>query len=156
MTPGIEVLRDQNVAHQVHEYEHDPRSTQYGIEAAEKLNVSPERVFKTLVLQLSTGKLGVAVIPVSAQLNMKLAAKALQEKKCTMADPTVVERATGCVPGGVSPLGQKRQLKTIIDETAIEHGSILVSAGRRGLEIEIKPTDLAKLLNAEFTTIINR
>lgn len=153
MTPGIEVARKAGIAHQVHEYAHDPTSESYGLEAAEKLGVAPERVFKTLVVRLANGELAVAVLPVSAKLSMKLMAKAAGAKKAAMADQADVERATGYVLGGVSPLGQKRRLQTIIDASAEALPGMYISAGRRGLEIELAPEDLARLTGGSFAVI---
>lgn len=153
MTPAINLAKKHNIAHRVHEYAHDPSSESYGLEAAEKLGVSSDRVFKTLVAELDNRSLAVGVVPVSAMLNMKLFAKAAGAKKATMANPADVERSTGYVLGGVSPLGQKKRLKTVIDSSAQQYDTIYVSAGRRGLEIELSPTDLQKLLNGLFDKI---
>ena len=153
MTPAINLARKQNIKHQVHEYLHDPASESYGLEAAQKLGVGPERVFKTLVVQLESKTLVVAIIPVAEKLSMKLVAKAACAKKATMADRTDVERSTGYVLGGVSPLGQKKRLMTIIDESAQNKETIFVSAGRRGLEIELNPLDLAMVCSGKFAMI---
>lgn len=153
MTPALNLAKKHNIAYRVHEYLHDPASESYGLEAAEKLGVSAERVFKTLVAELDHQSLAVGVVPVSAQLNMKLFAKATGVKKAVMAKPADVERSTGYVLGGVSPLGQKKRLKTVIDSSAQQHQTIYVSAGRRGLEIELSPTDLQKLVNGQFDKI---
>ncbi|MCB1649093.1 MAG: Cys-tRNA(Pro) deacylase [Pseudomonadales bacterium] len=153
MTPAINLARKAKIPHDVHEYVHDPSSESYGLEAAEKLGVSPDRVFKTLVVSLDGRELAVGVLPVSALLSMKLIAKAAGAKKAAMAAPVEVERATGYVLGGVSPLGQKKRLKTIIDASARSFPTIYVSAGRRGLEIELKPEDLANLLSGSFAEL---
>lgn len=153
MTPGINVAKKNKVQHQVHEYTHDPSADSYGLEAAEKLGVSPERVFKTLVVNLDGKELAVGVVPVSSMLSLKLIAKSLGAKKATMADKADVERNTGYVLGGVSPLGQKKRLKTIIDASATLHPTVYVSAGKRGLEIELAPEDLRKLVNGTFAEI---
>ncbi|AEG01594.1 Cys-tRNA(Pro) deacylase [Methylomonas methanica] len=153
MTPAINLAKKHHIAHRVHEYAHDPSSESYGLEAAEKLGVSADRVFKTLVAELDNRSLAVGVVPVSAMLNMKLFAKAAGAKKATMANPADVERSTGYVLGGVSPLGQKKRLKTVIDSSAQQYDTIYVSAGRRGLEIELSPMDLQKLLNGLFDKI---
>ncbi|NIB44140.1 Cys-tRNA(Pro) deacylase [Pseudomaricurvus alkylphenolicus] len=153
MTPGINAAKKAKVAHKVHEYAHDPSSAAYGLEAAEKLGVSESRVFKTLVVKLDNKELVVGVVPVSSMLSMKLIAKAAGGKKAIMADKTDVERSTGYVLGGVSPLGQKKRLKTIIDSSAESHPTVYVSAGRRGLEIELDPNDLAMLVNGVFSDI---
>jgi Cys-tRNA(Pro)/Cys-tRNA(Cys) deacylase len=148
MTPGINVLKKYKISYKVHEYSHDELSESYGLEASEKLRVPQGRVFKTLVVCLDSKELAVGIIPVSSMLSMKLIAKAAGAKKATMADKTDVERSTGYVLGGVSPLGQKRLLKTIIDSAATNYQTVYVSAGRRGLEIELGPIDLATLTNA--------
>lgn len=153
MTPGINVAKKAKIAHKVHEYAHDSSSESYGLEAAEKLGVPEARVFKTLVVSLDKKELAIGVIPVSSMLSMKLLAKAAGAKKATMAARSDVERSTGYVLGGVSPLGQKKRLKTIIDSSAKNHTTIYVSAGRRGLEIELSPNDLEKLVNGIFSEI---
>ncbi|MFD1216304.1 Cys-tRNA(Pro) deacylase [Microbulbifer celer] len=154
MTPAINTARKAKVPYTVHEYVHDAASESYGLEAAEKLSVAPERVFKTLVVKLDGRELGVAVLPVSAMLSMKQIARAAGAKKAIMADKTEVERTTGYVLGGVSPLGQKKRLKTFIDQTATGFTSIYISAGRRGLEIELPPEQLAELTGATFTALV--
>ena len=153
MTPGINVAKKNNIAHTVHEYSHDSLSESYGSEAAEKLGVPEIRVFKTLVVSLDNKELAVGVVPVSSKLSMKLIAKAVGAKKAAMATKTDVKRSTGYVIGGVSPLGQKKRLKTIIDSSANNFSTVYVSAGRRGLEIELSPEDLRKLVNGTFAEI---
>lgn len=153
MTPGINVAKKARVPHRIHEYEHDPASESYGTEAAEKTGADPARVFKTLVASVDNRELVVGVLPVTAMLSMKLIARAAGGKKATMADKQAVQRATGYVLGGVSPLGQKRRLKTFIDQSARNFETIYVSAGRRGLEIELAPEDLAMLTDANFTPL---
>jgi Cys-tRNA(Pro)/Cys-tRNA(Cys) deacylase len=153
MTPGINLAKKQKIAHTVHEYTHDPDSESYGQEAADKLGVPASRVFKTLVVSLDNKTLAVAVLPVSGMLSMKQVARAAGAKKATMAAPADVERATGYVLGGVSPLGQKKRLKTIIDVSAADYDTVYISAGRRGLEIELGPDDLKKLTNAVLAEI---
>ena len=153
MTPGINVARKNKIAHKVHEYDHDSSSESYGLEAAEKLGVPVARVFKTLVVSLDNKELAVGVIPVSSMLSMKLMAKAAGAKKASMAAQSEVERSTGYVLGGVSPLGQKKRLRTIIDSSARSHPTVYVSAGRRGLEIELSPDDLESLVNGVLAEI---
>lgn len=153
MTPGINVAKRARIAHTVHQYHHDASHESYGLEAAEKMGVAPERVFKTLVASLDGRELVVAVIPVALKLSLKHLAKAAQGKKAAMANPDDVERATGYVLGGVSPLGQKKRLRTFIDKAAQQYATIYVSAGRRGLEIELAPDDLATLVQGGFTTL---
>ena len=153
MTPGINVAKKAKIAYTIHEYFHDPASESYGLEAAEKMGVPAERVFKTLVVSLDNKDLAVAVVPVSSMLSMKLIAKAAGSKKAVMAAASDVERSTGYVLGGVSPLGQKKRLKTVIDASAESFPTIFVSAGRRGLEIELNPHDLRNLTNGTFVAI---
>ncbi|MBZ2169620.1 Cys-tRNA(Pro) deacylase [Marinobacter sp. F4216] len=153
MTPGINALKKAGVAFRVHEYEHDPDSQSYGLEAAQKMDVEPARVFKTLVVLVDGKSMTVGIVPVQTQLSLKRIAKATSGKKATMADPKAVERSTGYILGGVSPLGQKRPLKTFIDQSAESFETIFVSAGRRGLEIELSPQDLSALLNAAFVPL---
>ena len=135
MTPAIDLVLKNKVTHTVHEYAHEASSESYGLEATEKLGASATRVFKTLVVSLNNKELAVAVIPVASSLSMKKMAKAAGAKKAEMALPTTIERSTGYVLGGVSPLGQKRRLKTVIDSSAEAFESIYVSAGRRGLRL---------------------
>lgn len=153
MTPAVNLVKQLKLDFKVHEYSHDPAANSYGLEAAEKLGVAAERVFKTLVVQDEQDKLAVAVIPVEHLLNLKKIAKALGVKKAQMADPKLVERTTGYVLGGVSPLGQKKRLPTVIDASAQSFDSIFFSGGRRGLEIELNPAILAQLLNAKFADL---
>lgn len=149
MIPAIDIAKKHNIIHTIHEYSHDASSASYGQEASEKLAVSASIVFKTLVVKLDNKELAVAIVPVTCQLNMKLVAKSLKAKKAAMA----LERSTGYVLGGVSPLGQKKPLITIIDNSAKQFDTIFVSAGRRGLEIELSPQDLLALLNAQYAHI---
>ena len=153
MTPAVTVLERARASYQLHEYEHDAANTHYGPEAADKMGVSPERVFKTLVVALDNGKLAVAVLPVSCNLNLKTMAKALGAKKAQMAKPEQVERSSGYVLGGVSPIGQKKPLATIIDSSAKDYSSIFVSAGRRGLEIELAPDLLCLVTKARYEPV---
>jgi len=153
MTPAINIAKKAKVSHTIHEYTHDPSSESYGTEAAEKLGLAAEQVFKTLVVSLDGKMLAVGIVPVAGKLNLKQIAKAAGAKKAAMADPAEVERATGYVLGGVSPLGQKKRLATFIDDSAQAFATIHVSAGRRGLEIELAPEDLARLTGARFAPI---
>ena len=153
MTPAIDLARKAGITHQVNEYGHDPKSDSYGTEAAEKLGLDPERVFKTLVVETDAGELVVAIVPVSTTVNLKRVAKAVKAKKAAMAYRQKVQRTTGYVLGGVSPLGQKKALTTVIDDSALAFDTIHVSAGRRGLEIELAATDLATLTGASFAPI---
>lgn len=153
MTPGILAAQRAKVAFTVHEYEHDPAAESYGNEAVEKTGANPYQVFKTLVVSLDGKDLAVAVVPVSAMLSLKLIARAAGAKKAAMADKQLVQRTTGYVLGGVSPLGQKKRLKTFIDDSARNFATLFVSAGKRGLEIELAPEDLARLTGATFALL---
>ncbi|MEZ9230878.1 Cys-tRNA(Pro) deacylase [Vibrio amylolyticus] len=155
MTPAIDYAKKHKIAHTIHQYDHDPRVTSFGMEAVEVLGQNPQRVFKTLLFCLNgePKNLAVAVIPVENQLNLKLAAKSAKVKKAAMADAGIAQKVTGYVVGGISPLGQKKRLPTFIHQSATEFDSICVSAGKRGLEIELAADDLAKLSNATFTCL---
>lgn len=148
MTPAINAARQAKVPFRVHAYNHDPQAESYGEEAAVKLGLPLERVFKTLVVALDGRELAVAVVPVSGKLDLKQCAAALGTKKCEMAARADAERATGYVLGGISPLGQKKRLRTVLDASAEAFDTIYVSAGRRGLEIELAPADLRALTGA--------
>ena len=152
MTPAINQAKKAKIPFTVHEYDHDPSAASYGEEAAERLGLPPEQVFKTLVADCG-GELVVAVVPVSGKLDLKALAKLTGAKKAAMAEVKLVEKTTGYVVGGVSPLGQKKRLKTVIDESAQGFETIHVSAGRRGLEIELAPGDLAKLTGGVFGAV---
>ncbi|GGT23319.1 Cys-tRNA(Pro) deacylase [Streptomyces purpureus] len=151
-TPATVALAAAGVGFTVHAYEHDPASPSYGEEAAEALGVSPDRVFKTLVADVD-GELTVAVVPVAGQLDLKALASAVGGKRAAMADPAAAERTTGYVRGGISPLGQRKRLRTVLDASASGHETICVSAGRRGLEVELTPADLAALTSAVLAPI---
>ncbi|MEH6464082.1 MAG: Cys-tRNA(Pro) deacylase [Shewanella psychromarinicola] len=153
MTPAIEMAKKHKIDFEVHEYHHDTNSESYGLEAAQKLAVPVEQVFKTLVVSLDNQSLVVGIVPVSSMLSMKLIAKAAGAKKAHMAEALAVERSSGYVLGGVSPLGQKKRLVTVIDASAQQYQRIYVSAGKRGLEISLSPADLQRLLNAKFADI---
>ncbi|OAH14421.1 Cys-tRNA(Pro) deacylase [Streptomyces jeddahensis] len=151
-TPATVALTAAGTSFTVHAYEHDPAHPSYGEEAAEAMGVSPERVFKTLVAEVD-GELTVAVVPVSGSLDLKALASAVSGKRAAMADPAAAERTTGYVRGGISPLGQRKKLRTVLDASAEKHETICVSAGRRGLEIELAPSDLTKLTDAVLAPI---
>jgi Cys-tRNA(Pro)/Cys-tRNA(Cys) deacylase len=153
MTPAIKTAEKAKIDFLIHQYEHDSSVASFGLEASEKLGVSAATEFKTLVANLDNGELVVAIIPVDQKLNLKAVAKASKAKKAKMAEPLDVERSTGYVLGGVSPLGQKKLLKTMLDDSAKEQSTIYVSAGRRGLEIELKPSDLLSLTNGQFVAL---
>ncbi|MFT5692995.1 MAG: Cys-tRNA(Pro)/Cys-tRNA(Cys) deacylase [Oceanicoccus sp.] len=153
MTPAIRLLKKNKIFHIVHQYTHESDTSSYGSEASEKLGIVATRVFKTIVVSLEKKELAVGIVPVSAMLNMKKIAKSVGAKRAVMALPADVERSSGYILGGVSPLGQKKRLKTVIDCSAETHETIFVSAGRRGLEIELSPLDLKILLQGAFADI---
>lgn len=150
MTPAINLLKKNKCEFKIHKYDHDPACENYGQEAAQKLNLDENQVFKTLLVELSPKDLVVAVLPVSKQLNLKEVANAFKTKKAVMANKQEAQKVTGYLLGGISPLGQKKRLKTVIDESAKSYQTIFVSGGKRGLDIEVNPKDLIKLLNAHF------
>jgi len=153
MTPAIKHAEREKIEFKIHQYEHDPSVQAYGEEAAEAMGVAASRVFKTLLIALNgeSKSLAVAVVPVSCQLNLKAAAALFGAKKVTMADARMAQNATGYILGGISPLGQKKRLPTLVDESACEFESIFVSAGKRGLEMELSPQDLQLLCNAKMS-----
>lgn len=153
MTPAINQLNQKKIIFKTHQYQHDDNALSFGIEAVEKLSLNAEQVFKTLVVCTDTNQLAVAIVPVMFKLNLKAIAKVLKVKKVKMADVNRVEASTGYVLGGVSPLGQKKSLTTVIDKSAQDFTNVFVSGGRRGLEIELSPQDLAKMCRAIFADI---
>ena len=153
MTPALDLLKKVRAEHRIHSYEHDPKAASYGLEAAEKLNLEPARVFKTLLASSEKGELLVAVVPVVGTLDLKALAHAAGAKKVEMAEPAAAQRATGYLLGGISPLGQKKRLRTFIDDSAKGFETIFVSAGRRGLEVELAPAVLAEHTQAKFAGI---
>ena len=148
MTPAVTAARRAGIEFEVVEYDAGDAAEPYGIGAARALGIAPERVFKTLVVDLSGTSLGIAMIPVAARLDLKAVASALGAKRATMADPASAERATGYVRGGISPLGQRRRLPSALDESALGFERVHVSGGRRGLEIGLAPVDLVRLAGA--------
>jgi len=151
-TPATVALRKAGIEFVAREYKHDPAAASYGLEAATALGVEPARVFKTLLVDTGAG-LAVAVVPVDRQLDLKAVAAALGAKKVAMAQPADAERVTGYVVGGISPVGQKRALPTVLDASASGHPTILVSGGRRGLDLEFAPADLTRLTRATLAPI---
>jgi Cys-tRNA(Pro)/Cys-tRNA(Cys) deacylase len=146
-TPATVALTKADVPFTTHSYDHDPANGDFGTEAAEAMGVERERVFKTLLADVD-GKLTVAVVPVSGSLDLKALATAVSGKKAAMADPAAAERSTGYVLGGISPLGQRKPLRTVIDASALAFPTIFCSGGRRGFEIELAPADLVRLTSA--------
>ncbi len=153
-TPATLALTDAGVAFTLHAYEHDPRAASFGVEAAEALGLDPAQVLKTLVATVDT-RLVVAVVPVSGQLDLKALARALDASRAAMADPAAAQRTTGYVVGGISPIGQRRLLPTVVDDSALAHPTVYVSAGRRGLDLGIAPADLVQVTGA-ITAAISR
>lgn len=151
-TPATAALTARGIAFTPHPYEHDPAAPSYGLGAADALGVEAERVFKTLLADVD-GTLVVAVVPVTGQLDLKALASTVGGKRASMADPAVAERKTGYVVGGISPVGQKTRLRTVVDETATLFPTIFVSGGRRGFDIELSPDDLALVTAASFAPI---
>lgn len=146
-TPATIALTAAGIDFELHHYTHDPRAASYGLEAADALGVPPERVFKTLLADLD-GSLVVAIVPVAGSLDLKALARVLGGRRAVMADVATAERATGYVAGGISPLGQKKPHRTVLDESSQHHATIFVSAGRRGLDLELAPSALAAITEA--------
>lgn len=153
MTPAINLLRQQRIAHRVLSYEHDPAAASYGLEAVDKLGLDAASVFKTLLATTEKGELLVAIVPVAGQLDLKALAAAAACKKCEMADRDAAQRATGYLVGGISPLGQKKRLRMFVDASAMALADMHISAGRRGLEVALSPADLVRLVSATVAPI---
>jgi Cys-tRNA(Pro)/Cys-tRNA(Cys) deacylase len=151
-TPATRALTRAGISHTVHAYVHDAAAKSYGEEAAAALGVPAARVFKTLLVDVD-GRLVVAVVPVAGSLDLKALAATVGSKRATMADPATAQRATGYVVGGISPLGQRRSLPTVIDTSALDHPTIYVSGGRRGLDVELSASDLISLTSATTAAV---
>lgn len=152
-TPATLALDRAGVRYTLHPYRHDPRAASFGLEAAEALGVAPDRVLKTLVASLDPGsgrraEMVLGIVTVSAQLDLKALARALGGSRAVMAEVAAAERATGYVVGGISPIGQRRRHRTVVDSSALDHDTVLVSAGRRGLDLAIDPADLVAVTEA--------
>jgi Cys-tRNA(Pro)/Cys-tRNA(Cys) deacylase len=148
MTPAVRAIESARIAFTLHRYEHDPRADSFGIEASEKLGVAPERMFKTLIARIDGKQLVMTLVPVAARLDLKRLASAAGGKKADLAEPSAAERATGYVIGGISPLGGRKQLPTLIDASIIGQSTVYVSAGQRGLQLELSAEDLIRLTGA--------
>lgn len=146
-TPATVALTRAGIEFVLRPYDHDPRAESYGLEAAAALGVAPERVLKTLLADLD-GQLVVGIVPVTGQLDLKALARALGGSRASMADPAAAERATGYVVGGISPIGQRKRHRTVVDASALTHERVLVSGGRRGLDVELAPADLVTVTDA--------
>ena len=155
MTPAVKHLKKLSLPYSLHQYQHDTDCKSFGLEAVEKLQVSPETVFKTLVVEVDSRYLAVAIIPVAEKLSLKKLAKTLKAKKIKMAEANKVENSTGYVLGGVSPLGQKKRLVTVLDQSAESLAALFISGGKRGLEIELSPQSLIISLQASYANITN-
>ncbi|WP_421867832.1 Cys-tRNA(Pro) deacylase [Motiliproteus sp.] len=155
MTPAVNCAKKAKINFRTHSYQHDPNTASYGDEAAQALGIDPQRVFKTLLVSLDGNpkKLAVGVVPVSGTLDLKAIGACLKSKKVAMADPTEAQRATGYLLGGISPLGQKKRLPLVLDQSAESLETIHVSGGKRGLEIELAPTDLLRLTGGQYGDI---
>lgn len=151
-TPATVALTRAGIAFTVRAYDHDPAADSYGLEAATALGVEPDRVLKTLLVSVEE-RLVVGIVPVSGQLDLKAVAAAVGGKRAEMADPRVAERSTGYVVGGISPLGQRKQLPTVLDESALGFDTVLVSGGKRGLDLELSPHDLVRMTAATVAPI---
>lgn len=153
VTPACLALDALGIAYELHPYTHDPAASSYGDEAAEALGVEPDQVFKTLMAELDTGELVVAVLPVTTTLDLKRLAATLGTKKAAMANVAKAERSSGYVAGGISPFGQRTQRRTAIDEWATVNEQIYISGGRRGLDLSLAPVDLIAALDAVVAPI---
>jgi len=151
-TPATVALTKLGIPFVLRSYAHDPAVTDFGSEAAEALGVEPSRIFKTLLAEVDE-TLAVAVVPVAGRLDLKALAAALGGKRARMAEPMLAERRTGYVVGGISPIGQRSRLRTVVDETAGRYDTVLVSGGRRGLDLELAPADLLRATNAVYASI---
>ena len=155
MTPAIDLLKKNKCDFKIHKYDHDPACTNFGNEAVQKLGLDASQVYKTLLVELTPKQLVVCVLPVENQLSLKDVATAFDVKKTVMANKDEAQKVTGYLLGGISPLGQKKLLKTVLDESVNKFETIFISGGKRGLDIEVKPSDLEKLLKAKIHKIIS-
>lgn len=151
-TRATDLLTGLGIGHTIHRYSHDPRHPSYGQEASEALGVPPERVFKTLIADVD-GQLTVGVVPVAGSLDLKALAAAVGGKRAAMADPVQAEKSSGYVTGGIAPVGLRKRLPVVVDETALRYATVFCSAGQRGLEIELAPADLISAAGARTAVI---
>lgn len=153
MTPAINELKKNKIPFTIHKYKHDPKVDNYGLEAASKLGLDESKVFKTLMSVLNTGELVVCIIPVNKSLNLKEVANSFKVKSALMANKDEAQKVTGYLLGGISAFGQKKKHKTLLDISAKTYETIYISAGRRGLDIEINSNDIINTLNANYEKI---
>ena len=150
MTPAINELKKHKIAFVMHKYKHDPKVSNYGLEAAEKLNLDAARVYKTLLVELNPKELVVCIIPVNKSLNLKAVASSFESKNALMANKDEAQKATGYLLGGISAFGQKKKHRTLLDVSAKDFLTIYISGGKRGLDIEVNPKDIIKVLNSKY------
>ncbi|CAM3888568.1 Cys-tRNA(Pro) deacylase [Arcobacter cloacae] len=155
MTPAINLLKKNKCDFKIHKYDHDPECTNFGDEAVEKLGLDANQVYKTLLVELTPRELVVCVLPVANQLSLKEVASVFDVKKAVMASKDEAQKVTGYLLGGISPLGQKKVHRTVLDESVNAFKTIFVSGGKRGVDIEVNPNDLKKLLNAKIGKIVS-
>ena len=155
MTPAINLLKKNKCDFKIHKYDHDPECTNFGEEAVEKLGLDAAQVYKTLLVELTPKELVVCVLPVANQLSLKEVATAFEVKKAVMANKDEAQKVTGYLLGGISPLGQKKLLRTVLDKSVEKFETIFISGGKRGLDIEVKPKDLQTLLKAKIKEIVS-
>lgn len=148
MTPAINLLKKNRINFNIHKYKHDPANTNYGLEAAQELGLDENQVYKTLLVELNPKELAVGIIPVNKSMSLKNIATTLKVKNAIMANKDEAQKITGYLLGGISPFGQKKRLKTVLDISAMDFDTIYVSGGKRGLDIEVKPSDIIQLLDA--------
>ena len=153
MTPAINELKKNKVSFTIHKYKHDPKVTNYGLEASEKLDLDANMVYKTLLAQLNTKELIVAIIPVNKSLNLKEVATHFKVKNAVMANKDEAQKVTGYLLGGISAFGQKKRLRTVLDDSAKSFETIYISGGKRGLDLQINPDDIIKVLDANYSSI---
>lgn len=153
MTPAINLLKKNKCDFKIHKYHHDPANTNYGLEAAQALGLDENQVFKTLLVELNPKELAVGIIPVNKSMSLKNVANSFNVKSALMANKDEAQKVTGYLLGGISPFGQKKLLKTVLDESAQNFETIYVSGGKRGLDVEVKPSDIIQLLNANYCDI---